>query len=117
MNVKPTRSISWLLLLVFVVTSALIAQQGAKSSPGASTFKNKCVLCHGVDGAGKTPLGKQLQAADLGSKDVQKLSNAELHKIVHNGQANMPAFADQLSDSEIDQVIKYVRHFGKNAAK
>ena len=33
------------------------------------------------------------------------------------GQANMPAFADQLSDSEIDQVIKYVRHFGKTATK
>ena len=117
MNVKPTRSISWLLLLVFVVSSALIAQQGAKSSPGASIFKNKCVLCHGIDGAGKTPLGKQLQAANLGSKDVQKRSDAELHKIVHDGQANMPAFADQLNDGEIDQVIKYVRHFGKIAAK
>ena len=117
MNVKPSRSISWLLLLVFVVTSALIAQQGAKTSPGASTFKNKCILCHGIDGAGKTPLGKQLQAANLGSKDVQKLSDAELHKIIHDGQANMPAFADQLNDSEIDQVIKYVRHFGKTAAK
>ena len=66
---------------------------------------------------GKTPLGKQLQAANLGSKEVQKLSDAELHKIIHDGQANMPAFADQLSDSEIDQVIKYVRHFGKAAAK
>ena len=96
MNVKPTRTISWLLLLLFVVISALIAQQGAKSS---------------------TPLGKQLQAANLGSKDVQKLSDAELHKIVHDGQANMPAFADQLSDAEIDQVIKYVRHFGKTATK
>jgi len=117
-NVKPSRSISWLLLLVFVVTSALIAQQGAKSSsPGASTFKNKCVLCHGIDGAGKTALGKQLQAANLGSKDVQKLGDAELHKIVHDGQANMPAFADQLSDSEIAQVIKYVRHFGNTATK
>ena len=117
MNVKPTRTISWLLLLLFVVISALIAQQGAKSSPGANIFKNKCILCHGIDGAGKTPLGKQLQAANLGSKDVQKLSDAELHKIVHDGQANMPAFADQLSDAEIDQVIKYVRHFGKTATK
>ncbi len=117
MNVKPSRSICWLLLLVFVVTSALIAQQGAKSSPGAGTFRNKCVLCHGMDGRGKTPLGKQLQAADLGSKDVQKLSDAELHKIIHDGQANMPSFADQLTDAEISQVLKHVRQFGKAAAK
>jgi mono/diheme cytochrome c family protein len=106
-----------MVILLFVASCSLIAQEGAKSSGGESTFKAKCVLCHGVDGGGKTALGKQLQAADLSSKQVQKLSNAELHKVVHDGQANMPSFADQLSDSEIDQVIKYVRHFGKTAPK
>ena len=116
-NVKPRRSIGWLLLLLFVITSALLAQQGAKASPGAATFKAKCILCHGIDGSGKTPLGKQLQAADLRSKDVQKLSDAELHKIIHDGQANMPSFADQLTDAEITQVLKHVRQFGKAAAK
>jgi len=39
-----------------------------------------------------------------------------LHKIVHDGQANMPAFADQLSDEEITQVVKYVRQLGKTPA-
>lgn len=86
-------------------------------SPGETIFKSKCVLCHGADGTGKTPLGKQLQAADLHSPDVQKRTNAELHKIVHDGQTNMPAFADQLSDEEITQVIKYVRTFGKSGKK
>lgn len=83
----------------------------AEEGPGAATFKSKCVLCHGADGSGKTPLGKQLQAANLHSKDVQKKTNAELHKIVHDGQTNMPPFGDQLSDQQIDQVIKYVRSF------
>ena len=86
-------------------------------SPGETTFKSKCVLCHGADGTGKTPLGKQLQAADLHSPDVQKRTNAELHKIVHDGQTNMPAFADQLSDEEITQVVKYVRSFAKSGKK
>jgi cytochrome c6 len=86
-------------------------------SPGETTFKSKCVLCHGADGSGNTPLGKQLQAANLHSQDVQKRSNAELHKIVHDGQTNMPAFAEQLSDDEITQVIKYVRTFGKSGKK
>ena len=104
----------WIVVLAFVVTSSLVAQQAAKS-PGASIYRTKCILCHGADGAGKTPLGKQLQAADLRSKDVQKRGDEELHKIIHDGQANMPAFADQLSDSEIDQVLKQVRAFGKTA--
>lgn len=114
MNAKSGRFVGWLLILTFVVATSLIAQQAAKS-PGASIFHSKCVLCHGSDGSGKTQLGKQLQAADLRSKDVQKQSNAALHKIIHDGQANMPAFADQLSDAEIDQVLKHIRALGKAA--
>jgi mono/diheme cytochrome c family protein len=114
-NVK-SRSAGWLVLLLFVVTCSLVAQQAAKS-PGASIFRTKCVLCHGMDGRGKTPVGKQLQAADLTSREVQARSNAELHRIIHDGQANMPPFADQLSDAEINQVLTQVRAFGKTAPK
>jgi mono/diheme cytochrome c family protein len=97
------------------IGSVLQAQENGKASAGATIFKSKCVLCHGADGTGNTPLGKQLQSANLHSKDVQKRSDSELHKIVHDGQANMPPFADQLSDDEIDQVIKYVRTFSAPA--
>ena len=93
------------------------ASAAAQAASGAATFKTKCQLCHGPDGAGDTPLGKQLQAANLHSKDVQKKTDAELHKVVHDGNGNMPPFGDQLSDSEIDQVIKFVRTFGKTAKK
>lgn len=103
------------LVLALLVCKPVRAQE--KASPGATTFKSKCVLCHGADGSGNTPLGKQLQAANLGSKEVQKQSNAELHKIVHDGRANMPSFAEQLSDDEITQVIQFVRQFGKMAKK
>jgi cytochrome c6 len=89
----------------------------AEGSPGAATFKAKCVLCHGTDGSGNTPLGKQLQAANLRSKDVQQKPDAELRKVIHDGQTNMPAFGDQLTDEEITQVIKYVRTLGKGARK
>ncbi len=86
-------------------------------SPGETIFKSKCILCHGADGTGNTPLGKQLQAANLHSPDVQKRSNADLHKVVHDGQTNMPSFAEQLSDDEITQVIRYVRTFRKPGKK
>ena len=114
MNAKSGRFVGSVVILTFLVVSSLVAQEAAKS-PGANVFRTKCVLCHGADGSGKTPLGKQLQAADLRSKDVQKLGDAELHRIIHDGQANMPPFADQLSESEIDQVLKHVRVLGKTA--
>lgn len=102
------------LAFVFLFSSANIA---VAQEDGAGIFKSKCALCHGADGSGNTPLGKQLQAANLGSKEVQKKSNAELHKFVHDGQTNMPPFGDQLTDEQIDQVVKYVRTFGKAAKK
>ena len=108
-------SFSWVLLLAVVICSPVVAQGNGKASAGAGIFKSKCVLCHGADGAGNTPLGKQLQAANLRSKEVQKLSDPELHKAVHDGQANMPPFGEQLTDDEIGQVVQYLRQFGKPA--
>lgn len=114
----PVRTGVFSAFSIFVLLAAcnsLLAQ--GNSSPGADVFKSKCVLCHGVDGTGQTPLGKQLQAADLGSKEVQKLTNADMRKQIHDGRANMPGFADQLSDEQITQVIQYVRQFGKAKKK
>ena len=105
-------------IAVFAASAILLAscpQARAEGSPGATVFKSKCALCHGADGTGNTTLGKQLQAANLRSKEVQKKTNAELHKVVHDGNGNMPPFADQLKDTEIDQVIKYVRTLGRAA--
>lgn len=98
-------------LFVLSVSPSAVAQ----GSSGAATFKSKCQLCHGADGTGNTTLGKQLQAANLRSKEVQKKSNAELHKAIHDGNGNMPPFVDQLSDTEIDQVIKFVRTLAKTS--
>lgn len=108
---------AWLVILLFAAGASLIAQESGKATSGRAIFKSKCVLCHGLDGRGNTPLGKQLQAANLGSKQVQKLSDEKLRQIIHDGQANMPGFADQLSTEEIDHVMKYVRVLGKSAKK
>jgi cytochrome c6 len=104
-------------VLIVGLCSVAVAQDAAKAPAGAEIFKSKCVLCHGADGSGNTPLGKQLQAANLHSKEVQKLGNDEMHKIIHDGQANMPPFEDKLTDDEIDQVIQYVRTFAAAPAK
>jgi len=109
------KSAGWCLILVLGVCGSAMAQGNAKTAAGATIFKNKCVLCHGADGTGNTPLGKQLQAANLHSKEVQSRSDEELRTIVHDGQTNMPPFGEQLTDDEIVQVIQYVRTFAAPA--
>lgn len=103
-------------VILGLLAVAFAVPMHAEESGGAATFKQKCTLCHGADGTGQTTLGKQLQAANLHSKDVQKRSDAELHKIIHDGNGNMPPFGDQLTDEQIDAVIKHVRTFGKSAS-
>src|SRR5688572_3873339 len=37
-------------------------------------YLNKCSVCHGEDGAGKTAKGKKLKIKDVRSPEVQKLT-------------------------------------------
>ncbi|GAC1434654.1 MAG: hypothetical protein NVS1B11_04420 [Terriglobales bacterium] len=101
---------------VFGVLSTLAfakAKDDAKPLPGESVFKARCVLCHGSDGTANTNLGKQLQARDLHDPAAQKLTDAEMKQLIGRGKGNMPPFDGQLSSTEIDQVVKYVRQFAK----
>jgi mono/diheme cytochrome c family protein len=94
-------------------SSLSLAQSSAKSSPGESTFKANCVLCHGVDGRANTPLAKQLNAPDLTSAKVQSQPDALLKQIISDGKNNMPSFKSQLQPDDIAQVLSYVRKLGK----
>jgi mono/diheme cytochrome c family protein len=101
--------------VIFATAAAGLAQDSGKTSPGQQVFQSRCVTCHGADGSGNTMMGKQLQAKDLRSPEVQKLSPREMKQVVSSGQGNMPAFGDRLSDDEIAQVVAYVRTIGKKA--
>jgi len=106
MNIRLT------LLLVFLgLIGGVSAQDNA--SPGKVSFGSHCAVCHGIDGKGNTTMGKQLNAADLNSEAVQKMSNDDMTKVVSGGKGSMPAFADQLSSDEIADVVRYVHTLGK----
>ena len=102
-----------LVAVLSVVTPAFATPPD--TAGGATTYKSKCVACHGADGAG-TSAGRSLNVADLRSPKVQNQTNAQLQQIVKNGINNMPAFADTLSDQEIAGVVVYLRTLGKKAA-
>jgi len=117
MEDASVKAILGLGLTLLTSTVLFTCSATAEGSGAAATFKSKCTLCHGADGAGQTTLGKQLQAANLRSKDVQKKSDAELRKTIHDGNGNMPPFGDQLSDEQISGLVQYVRTLGKTAKK
>ncbi|MEK6374899.1 MAG: cytochrome c [Acidobacteriota bacterium] len=77
--------------------------------PGAALYKAKCASCHGADGGGNTPVGKSLKLRDLSLSDVQKLSDAELTKIIADGKGKMPAYAKKLTADQIKALVETIR--------
>jgi cytochrome c6 len=99
---------SWLLPVVLVFPVYCLAQ-----SPDAATlYKSKCVVCHGADGTGDTPMGKKLGAKSLKSPEVQKESDSDLKGSISNGKGKMPAYKT-LTPEQIDALVKYARELGK----
>ena len=118
-------AISWIKLNQFtsvvVITAPLLmlfspnrseAISSTMRDTGSDVFKTRCAVCHGVDGSGRTTLGKKLNTPDLRSDEVQKLADDELLEIIRHGKGEMPAFQKKLSRESIQQVIIHLRKLG-----
>jgi cytochrome c6 len=100
-------------LVVLVVMMALVVTAAPMMADGAATFKAKCAMCHGPDGAGQTAMGKNMKLRDLGSAEVQKATDAEWTKLITDGKAKMPAYKGKLTDAEIKAVVTFMRTLKK----
>jgi cytochrome c6 len=85
----------------------------AAAADAAATYKSKCVMCHGADGKGETPAGKKMGAHDFASPEVQNMSDAELTQVLEKGKNKMPGYAGKMKDSEIKELVAYVRTLGR----
>ena len=99
-----TKTLTCSLLLAVALPMAAFAD-------GAATFKTKCAVCHGADGSGQTPLGRNLKVRDLRSAEVQKLTDAEIARVLANGKGKMPA--QRLTADEAKALIGFIRTLKK----
>jgi predicted CXXCH cytochrome family protein len=65
---------------------------------GRELFLTQCSPCHGTDGSGATPMGRNLypRVPDLRAAATQDLSDGEIHYIIENGVqlTGMPAWGN-----------------------
>lgn len=96
--------------LVALLAGSCLLSTSAKADVAAAeaTFKAKCAGCHGADGKGKEALKTQ----DLGSPDVQKMSDADLSGIIKNGKGKMPPYKSMSADQVAD-MVSYIRSLAK----
>jgi hypothetical protein len=101
------RSLPVVLTLLAIVATPHAAT--AAETPRGLWVKMKCALCHGEDGAGNTPAGKQKGVPDLRTDAVQSLKDEELLKPVVQGHAGMPPIQAKLSKEHSTLLVMYIR--------
>lgn len=104
---------SQLFTFAIVLAVVLMAPSSAPAQSAAATYKAKCAGCHGADGKGNTAPGKALGVHDFASGEVTKMSDADLITIVTDGKNKMPAYGKSLKDTEIKDLVAYIRGLGK----
>lgn len=101
---------SLLILLAFGAIGVFSAPAIAQDA--AATFKAKCAMCHGADGKGSA-IGQKMGVHDFTSADVQKESDVQLTEIITKGKSKMPGYEGKLKDTEIKDLVAYIRGLAK----
>ena len=99
------------LIVITVILAITIVP--AFAADGPALFKTKCSSCHGVDGKAQTAVGKSLKIGDFSSAEFQKLTDAEITKIIEDGKGKMPSYKGKLTADEIGALVKTLRSFKK----
>lgn len=74
----------------------------------ASLFRQNCAICHGKEAEGKEMDGKIIPSLRRG--DVETKSESEIYNQIYNGGNGMVPFKGQLSDGEIQRMVKFVKY-------
>ena len=102
--------ISFRMVLAMLLACGLVALCAAPAvaQDAAATYKSKCAMCHGPDGKG----GK-MGTRDFASPEVKAESDAQLTEIITKGKGKMPPYGAKLKDTEIKDLVAYVRSLAK----
>jgi mono/diheme cytochrome c family protein len=86
-----------------VLAILILAAPLAMAADGAATFKAKCQMCHGPDGA-------KLAKANLSGTDVQGKSDADLVKFLTGEAKHKPRAGD---DANAKALVAFIRTLKK----
>jgi mono/diheme cytochrome c family protein len=97
------------LIAGLLVATPLFAQDDVKQ-----VYLNKCAICHGEDGAGKTAKGKKLKMKDIRDASVQKLTPEKWTEAILKGSGDdMAAFEKELGADMARKLAAHMRDLAK----
>jgi len=76
-----------------------------------ANFTKNCEPCHGPNGEGGPVKvdNKQIKVPSLKSAHAAKQTDDHIVHMITNGEEEMPAFKDKMSQQEIADLVKFVR--------
>ena len=104
--------------VLFFASQALSSPaQPPQSSPpafkhGESIFTTRCIVCHNKKPGDNTPFGPPNLYHVFGAKPPL-LTTAQAEQIIIHGKGQMPAWGSTLSNTDIHDVIEYLRIVGR----
>jgi cytochrome c6 len=105
--------ISAIRISAIILLAASVAGPAFAQAPVADVYKAKCASCHGADGLAATPVGKSMKVLSFKAPEMVKASDARFIAATKNGKGKMPGYAGKLTDTQIKDVISYVRTLQK----
>jgi mono/diheme cytochrome c family protein len=113
-----SRSGTWTIVAALAVAGAALVPSSlelvqAQGKSAADIYLDKCSVCHGADGAGKTAKGKKVKVKDV-RQTIGTLTADQMIAIVTKGKGDdMAAFAKDFSADQITQLVDYYRGLAK----
>lgn len=100
-------------LFLCVLTVGLSAAAG-DATAGKAVYDKSCKSCHGATGVANPAIAKSLkiEMRDLGSKDVQAMSDDQIKKIITEGKGKKKPVKG-VAGADLDNVVAYMRTLKK----
>lgn len=76
--------------------------KNANVADGAALFALNCASCHTIEGDGDA------LAMSTFSPSLRKIPSIEVAEAIRTGPGNMPRFTGNLSDTQVDDIVKFV---------
>lgn len=100
----------WLAAWVSSTALACAPRDNTPRGRGARIFQRSCSGCHGPDGKGVARLGLVKPPRDLTRAEFHaQVTDEQLRQVIRVGKGQMPAFGGLMDDSDVRDVITFIR--------
>ena len=99
---------------LFCAALAIQALAAGDATAGKAIYDKSCKSCHGAAGVANPAIAKMMKVEmkDLGSPEVQGLSDDAMKKVISTGQGKMKPIAS-VTGKSADDVVGFVRTLKK----